>query len=94
MAYRLFKFMLWICFCDQISGYRIVPDKYDVIVTAADGVDNLPTTISQTLQGDVNNVSFSLEGKRIWRYEFFAYGCKQHSLGNISISMNIKPYFI
>ena len=76
--------MIWVC--NQISGYRIVPDMYDVIVTATDGIDNMPTTVSQRLRGDVHNLTFTLEGKRIWKYEFFAYGCKQHSLGNISIS--------
>ena len=66
-----------------------MPDKYRVIVTTADDIDKLPTTMSRMLQGDVHNVTFKLEGRRIWRYEFFAYGCREHTIGNMTISMDL-----
>ena len=66
-----------------------MPERFTVTVTAIDSADEEPVNFSSVVQGQVRDITFSLQSRRFWEYEFLAYGCDEHLLGSVIISMYI-----
>ena len=60
-----------------------------MVVTTTDGTDYEPHLVSKSFQGDTRNVTFILQSKRLWEFNFLAYGCGEHSIARIMISMPV-----
>ena len=65
----------------------VVPERYVVIVTLIDDSDDEPRLVSRSFSGDARNVTFTLKSKRLWQYNFLAYGCEEHAIARLMISM-------